>query len=503
MKSTTIVATAALLSAAAAPAVLSATLPPRLEDVLPAAKRNPGVSLSLPLTHHRRNEPRSYQDVQDFADRQKAIMESKFGQHKSQKAKRQIVGLTDVATDSFYLAQLSVGTPAQNFDIVLDTGSADFWIADTDCTQGACANGIPLYDATTSTTHVSSNTPFDIQYGGGSIDGTLFADTVSLAGYTVYNTTAAEVGTVASGVVSAPASGLMGMAFQTLATSGATPFWEVLAKSNVLQTPAFTFQLARNALTATSATDTNPGGVFTLGEIDTNQYTGDITYVDLPTTTEGEEGYWAIPVDSVAINGQTTTLSGQLAAIDTGTTLIGAPSDVVDQIYSSISGAVPVTSGGSSSGYYAFPCSTTITAAFSFGGRSFTMATSDFNAGQVSGSLCLGSIFTVDLGTGGPDWIMGDAFLKNVFSVFESEPSRVGFADLVNGAAQTVATTTGAVAAATGSSNAAATTAGSSPPSVTANSAAADATGIVGGSGLPNPVAANAIATGGSTVSTK
>ena len=42
--------------------------------------------------------------------------------------------LQDHNTDASYSASVSIGTPAQSFDIVLDTGSSDLWVADNECT---------------------------------------------------------------------------------------------------------------------------------------------------------------------------------------------------------------------------------------------------------------------------------------------------------------------------------------------------------------------------------
>jgi len=68
------------------------------------------------------------------------------------------------------------------------------------------------------------------------------------------------------------------------------------------------------------------------------------------------------------------------------------------------------------------------------------MQGSDLIGGTVSNSYCLGAFFIIDLtsGTQGipgsasqvPTWIVGSAFLKNVYTVFQSNPAAVGFAAL-------------------------------------------------------------------------
>ena len=71
-----------------------------------------------------------------------------------------------------------------------------------------------------------------------------------------------------------------------------------------------------------------------------------------------------------------------------------------------------------------------------FGGKSWPIKAEDMNLGPVSSgsAICLGGIF--DMGTnsygiaGSPTWAVGDTFLKNVYSVFRSEPAGVGFAEL-------------------------------------------------------------------------
>ena len=64
------------------------------------------------------------------------------------------------------------------------------------------------------------------------------------------------------------------------------------------------------------------------------------------------------------------------------------------------------------------------------------------NLGRVSSgsSLCAGGIFDLTAGSsigqggGNPSWVVGATFLKNVYSVFRSQPAAVGFAELSNAA---------------------------------------------------------------------
>ena len=86
---------------------------------------------------------------------------------------------------------------------------------------------------------------------------------------------------------------------------------------------------------------------------------------------------------------------------------------------------------------------------------SWPISNADFLLMQVSGSSCVGGFFALDTsGTSAPPWIVGDTFLKNVYSVFRANPASVGFATLsstataMNGAnANAPSPTVGSVAA--------------------------------------------------------
>ena len=72
------------------------------------------------------------------------------------------------------------------------------------------------------------------------------------------------------------------------------------------------------------------------------------------------------------------------------------------------------------------PCDTSAAIQFSFNDRVYNISTADWVGGKDDGSeLCRSNI--VGRKTFGDNqWLVGDVFLKNVYSVFDFEGSRVG-----------------------------------------------------------------------------
>lgn len=190
-----------------------------------------------------------------------------------------------------------------------------------------------------------------ITYGSGEVQGTLGIDSVSLAGQTVDSQTFLVVDDVSQSLLDGNVTGILGLAFQSLAATGAVPLWAQLIADGKLNNPEFGFYLTR-FVNDESAEDEEPGGTFTLGGVNGSLYSGDISYYDLADASSPT--YWTLGISEITVNGETVDIgsSSANAAIDTGTTLIGGPSDAVSAIYAQIDNSQALT--GQYSGYYAF-----------------------------------------------------------------------------------------------------------------------------------------------------
>ena len=85
-------------------------------------------------------------------------------------------------------------------------------------------------------------------------------------------------------------SGIMGLAFQGIASSNALPFWQALISNNLLTNPEFSFFVTRFA-NDPSAQEEEPGGVLTLGGTNTTLYQGEIDFRSF-TSPINEGSFW-------------------------------------------------------------------------------------------------------------------------------------------------------------------------------------------------------------------
>lgn len=86
-----------------------------------------------------------------------------------------------------------------------------------------------------------------------------------MAGFSVPNQVFATCYAVSPGLLQSPVSGLMGLAFATIASSRAMPFWQTLASGGAWDEPLMAFHLTRYN-NASDAQRLEPGGSFDMGK---------------------------------------------------------------------------------------------------------------------------------------------------------------------------------------------------------------------------------------------
>lgn len=81
-------------------------------------------------------------------------------------------------------------------------------------------------------------------------------------------------------------------------------------------------------------------------------------------------------------------------------------------------------------GYYFIPCTSNVSFVIYFGGNPYSVSLEDFVLDQISwdNRLCLGAVFGTESTADVQLWIVGNAFLKNVYTVFNATTPSVGFA---------------------------------------------------------------------------
>ncbi|GJE93328.1 A1 family peptidase [Phanerochaete sordida] len=399
----------------------------------------PTSNVHAPGTHvalQRRPSPaRNTSEWSAWALAQRLSLEAKYAVGANSKHDRRASGtnlISNQNTDSSYFGSIAVGTPPTSYNVILDTGSADLWLASEDARDSLPEDTL-TFDPTRSSSYAPLNASFSIAYGSGSAAGVLGRDTVQFAGFEVTDQVFGVVADVSPTLLDTPVSGLLGLAFGGIARSGAQPLWQALLAAGALDAPLLGVHLTR-FVNASDARAVAPGGALALGALNASLYAGAVDYQPVPG---GARGYWTLEMAGVSVQGSPLDLASDavaLAAIDTGTTLVGGPADVVAQLYAAIPGSAPGT--GNYAGYWTYPCATEVHVALRFGASnvSWPVAPADFRLLQADASTCVGAFFALSArstaGGGSPSWIVGDTFLKNVYTAFRAAPPAVGFAQL-------------------------------------------------------------------------
>lgn len=100
-----------------------------------------------------------------------------------------------------------------------------------------------------------------------------------------------------TGVLEGNVTGLIGIAFPSLASTNATPWLLAVANSGQLTEPMISFLITRQQISDASETTLSPGGSVTLGGTNSTFFSGPLDYVPILQPTL-KPSYWLVPVES-------------------------------------------------------------------------------------------------------------------------------------------------------------------------------------------------------------
>jgi len=328
--------------------------------------------------------------------------------------------------DNFYLGNITLGTPPQNFQVVLDTGSSNLWVIDDSCVDSCDGIENPLfgplwnkekYQRSKSTTSTPDGRDFEIYYGSGSCYGNLVVDKLTLGGLTVDK----QIFGAATGIAEVfqyfPIDGILGLGWPALAEDDVPPPIQNL--KDQLDNYLFTVWLDRHV----KPTDGSNGGLITYGALDGKNCATDIVYT--PVTSET---YWQFNLDSFTV-GKYTNAKTASAISDTGTSFIYGPDSDVSQIISQ-SGA----DYDFNTGLYTVDCKSAKNLpdlVFTVNGKKLTIPAVehvvDLELGD--GTCALG----VDYGFGFDfDWLLGDSVIRTYCTIYDVGGEQIGFAKAIH-----------------------------------------------------------------------
>lgn len=302
---------------------------------------------------------------------------------------------------------MSIGTPAQEFTVIFDTGSGNLIVPSSECKDAGCSPHHKYNSKSSSSSMMVENEKnegsSDITFGTGEISGDFFKDKMCIG-----ESLCIDANFIAAKRESTepfqeiPFDGIMGMGFKDLSMGSGFNIVDDLVANGNMGGGQFSFYL----------TDGGESEV-TFGGYKQEYVASDVVWAPVKV-----ESWWQVGMDDIHFNNKAQNLCGDgcEVAVDTGTSMLAGPSDLVDKL----SNMLNVKSDCSNFGELP-------KLGFQLGDKVLNLRPDDYV--DKSASSCDFSLMALDVPPPkGPVFIFGDPFLRRFVTIFDRQQSRVGFA---------------------------------------------------------------------------
>ncbi|ODH23961.1 hypothetical protein ACO22_05357 [Paracoccidioides brasiliensis] len=317
--------------------------------------------------------------------------------------------------DFSYFSTMHFGSNQQPMWMLIDTGASNTWLVGSNCIADPCKihNSFGSEDSNTLSI---TDIPFDVTYGSGDVSGIIVNDSVSFAGFnlTMGFGSALEMSDHFSNY---PMDGILGLGRAVEKTMKTPTIMQALRKAGLLEKHIIAVNLQRHM-------DGTKDGQIVFGDIDKTKFTGEISY----TQTLANVDHWEILLEDLVINDMPLKLKNKKGIFDTGTSFILVPFNDAQLIHNEIPDSVKSSDSETN---FDIPCSTKAKIELAISGVRYTISPKDYVGDSISNSMCRSRIvghqpFEAD------EWLLGAAFLKNVYIVFDFDDNRIGLAKRIS-----------------------------------------------------------------------
>ncbi|XP_057584864.1 pregnancy-associated glycoprotein 2-like [Hippopotamus amphibius kiboko] len=311
-----------------------------------------------------------------------------------------------------YAGKITIGTPPQEVRVLFDTSTADMWVSCIQC-PSFFRHTRKHFNHHLSTTFQLAGRAFNVQCGVGRIVGFIGSDTVRIMNLVdlgqEFGLSVKEIG-----YHNSFSGGVLGLAYPSRASKGITPVFDKLKTQGLISQPVFAFYLS---------TRKENGSVVMFGGVDHSYHKGQLKWIPVSRTH-----FWQITMNCITMNGRIVgCYLGCQAILDTGTSLLAGPTRLVTVIQKLIN-ATP------SGQQYLVPCGNIRklpTIIFTINHIDYPVPAQTYVWKSPHGpciSMLQGGTETLNQ----PEtWVLGNAFLRLYFSVYDRGNNRIGLAPAV------------------------------------------------------------------------
>lgn len=325
---------------------------------------------------------------------------------------------------ALYVADFKIGTPSQSVRVQIDTGSSDFFVPASNTTSS-----YGTFDPEKSLTFKQKNESFSISYGDGSYANGQFATD----DFTFSDIVLSDV-IFSAATDQTTGEGICGLGFKgneaSVYSSSSHKSYEYdnlpvqLKKQGYINKRAYSLYLNQeNAKT----------GSLLFGAIDHAKYEGDLKILDIVNIDDSgdatdEPVAFFVNLDSITTNDTSFNNKSYPALLDSGTTLLYAPTKIYEALGSKYGNYNGIYGG------YTTSCDTTDPDfKFGFQDKTITVPFKNFlyslkkDGSTQNPNLCLFGF--QDAGT--DMYILGDNFLRSAYVYYDLDDAKVGLAQAV------------------------------------------------------------------------